>query len=281
MSIGTVLGFVVGLALFLLSIVLATDNYWIFVSLPSAIMVFGGTLANAFISYQGIYVLRALKDCVTIFGHAKVNRHILVDEVKRVMGWAEIVSRNGLMALDSHLQDAEPDDHLLKYGIDLVLKDYKPDQVRELLSNTIESHFDRAHIRVDVLENMASNSPAFGMIGTLVGLVIMLEKLEENPEGIGLSLAIALLTTLYGVLAARLVFGPAGKKVLHREEIVRVRNYMMLELFVMLAEQRTPRYIRDRMGSFLEPALLHRVLHEPTEPEEPAEPAEPEEPEEP
>ena len=87
-------------------------------------------------------------------------------------------------------------------------------------------------------------------------------NLGTNPEGIGLSLAIALLTTLYGVLASRLVFGPAGKKVKHREEIMRVRNYMMLELFVMLAEQRTPRYIRDRIGSFLEPDLLHRVLEE-------------------
>ena len=260
MSIGTVMGFVVGLSLFLLSIVLATDNYLIFLSVPSAIMVFGGTLANAFISFQGIYVLKALKDCVTIFGHAKVNRHILVDEVKRVMGWADIGSKDGLVALDTHLRDSEPDDYLLKYGIDLVLKDYKPEQVRELLSNTVESHFDRAHIRVVVLDTMAANAPAFGMVGTLVGLVIMLENLGTNPEGIGLSLAIALLTTLYGVLASRLIFGPAGKKVLHREEIVRVRNYMMLELFVMLAEQRTPRYIRDRIGSFLEPELLHLVI---------------------
>lgn len=271
MSIGTVTGLVAGLGLFLLAIFMATDNYVVFWSLESLILVMGGTLANAFISYQGIYVLRALKDTVDIFGHAKMNRHILVDEIRRVLEWATIVSKQGLIALDAHLKDQEPDDHLLSYGIDLVLKDYKPDAVRDLMANTIESEFERKTIRVQVLENMASTAPAFGMIGTLVGLVIMLSKLDEDPGSIGLSLAIALLTTLYGVLIARLIFQPAGTKVRHREEIVRTRNYLMLELFVMLAEQRTPRYIRDRIRSFLEPELLYRVTEETEQPEQPAE----------
>ena len=90
----------------------------------------------------------------------------------------------------------------------------------------------------------------------------MLSQLDVNPTGIGAGLAIALLTTLYGVLAARLVFQPAGTKVLHREEIVRMRNYILLELFVMLSEERRPRYIHDRLRSFLDPDLIHRLRKE-------------------
>ena len=209
-----------------------------FVSLPGLVMVLGGTLANAFISYQGVYVLAAMKDCFTIYGHSKVNRSILMDEVKKVLEWADIVSKKGIVGLDQHLKDHKSDDHLVDYAIDILLSGYKPDNVRELLTNTIESAFERATLRVKVLENMAATAPAFGMIGTLVGLVIMLSQLDSNPQGIGAGLAIALLTTLYGVLAARLVFQPAGTKVLHREELLRMRNYILLELFVMLAEEK-------------------------------------------
>jgi chemotaxis protein MotA len=262
MSIGTVTGFVAGLALFLVAIMMATDDYMIFWSGTSIVMVLGGTLANAFISYQGVYVFAAMKDVFTIYGHAKVNRNILVDEVKRVLEWADIVAKQGIVSLDQHLKDHKAEDHLVEYAIDIVLSGYKPDSVRELLTNTIESAFERATLRVQVLENMAATAPAFGMIGTLVGLVIMLSQLDANPTGIGAGLAIALLTTLYGVLAARLVFQPAGTKVLHREELVRMRNYILLELFVMLSEERRPRYIHDHLRSFLDPDLIHRLRTE-------------------
>jgi chemotaxis protein MotA len=262
MSIGTVTGFVAGLALFLTAIVMATDDYMIFWSGTSVIMVIGGTLANAFISYQGVYVLAAMKDIFTIYGHSKVNRNILMDEVKKVLEWADIVSKTGIVGLDQHLKDHKSDDHLVDYAIDILLSGYKPDNVRELLTNTIESAFERATLRVKVLENMAATAPAFGMIGTLVGLVIMLSQLDSNPAGIGAGLAIALLTTLYGVLAARLVFQPAGTKVLHREELLRMRNYILLELFVMLAEEKRPRYIHDCLRSFLDPDLIHRLRSE-------------------
>lgn len=262
MSIGTVTGFVAGLALFLVAIMMATEDYMIFWSGASVTMVLGGTLANAFISYQGVYVLAAMKDCFTIYGHSKVNRNILMDEVKKVLEWADIVSKKGIVGLDQHLKDHKSDDHLVDYAIDILLSGYKPDNVRELLTNTIESAFERATLRVKVLENMAATAPAFGMIGTLVGLVIMLSQLDSNPQGIGAGLAIALLTTLYGVLAARLVFQPAGTKVLHREELLRMRNYILLELFVMLAEEKRPRYIHDCLRSFLDPDLIHRLRSE-------------------
>jgi chemotaxis protein MotA len=110
-----------------------------------------------------------------------------------------------------------------------------------------------------ILKNMAAAAPAFGMIGTLVGLVIMLESLATDPESLGPGLAVALLTTLYGVLFARLVFLPAASKVEQKEGITRFRNFLVTEGFSMLAEHKSPRFIQDRMNSFLDPSIHYTI----------------------
>ena len=256
MSMTTIAGLVVGMILFLSAIVMSTNNYIMFVSIESFILVAGGTLANAFISYQGRYVIQALGDLKRMWGHARMNETILYDESRKVLKWSEIVQQKGAIALERHIKTAEATDHFLRHGIQLVVDGYKGEEVRELLTNMLTSEFQRNTRRVTVLKNMASAAPAFGMIGTLVGLIIMLDSLSSDPNGIGAGLAVALLTTLYGVLIAKFIFQPAADKTLQREEIARFRNFLMMEGFVMLAEQRPPRYIRERINSFLDVDVL-------------------------
>jgi len=262
MSISTVAGLVIGVGLFLTSIAMATDNYLMFLSPSSLILVMGGTLATAFISYQGRYVLQALKETFMILGHAKVNKHILVKEIRRLIEWAAVAKRGGIIALDQHLQKDAPNEYIMRYGTQMILSGYSADEVRKLMRNTINSTFDRSMIEVNVLRNMASTAPAFGMIGTLVGLIIMLQTMGDDSSSLGQGMAMALLTTLYGVLLARLIFQPASDKILHREEIVQARNYMMLEGLVMIAEEKSPQQIQDTMNSFLEPKLIRDFYRE-------------------
>ena len=262
MSISTVAGLLIGIGLFLTSIAMATDNYLMFLSPSSLILVMGGTLATAFISYQGRYVLQALTETIKILGHAKVNKHILVGEIRKVIGWASVAQKGGIIALDQHLQKDEPDEYIIRYGTQLILSGYSADEVRKLMRNTINSTFDRSMIEVNVLRNMASTAPAFGMIGTLVGLIIMLQTMGDDSSSLGQGMAMALLTTLYGVLLARLIFQPASDKILHREEIVQARNYMMLEGLVMIAQEKSPQQIQDTMNSFLEPELIRDFYRE-------------------
>ena len=185
-----------------------------------------------------------------------MNETILYQESRKVLEWADIVQQKGAIALERHIKGTESNDHFLRHGIQLVVDGYKGEEVRELLGNMMQSEYQRKTRRVTVLKNMASASPAFGMIGTLVGLIIMLDSLASDPNGIGSGLAVALLTTLYGVLMARFIFQPAADKTLQREDIARFRNFLMMEGFVMLAEQRPPRYIRERINSFLDPDVL-------------------------
>ncbi len=258
MSLGTLIGFVSALVLFFGAIVLETDNYLMFINIPSIIMVLGGTLANAYISYQAMYVNNALKEAVKIFNHPKIDQNTLIKDINRSLEWADIAFKQGPPGLEEHLKN-QPEEHLISFGIDCVLRQYEPKEIRELMTNTIESEFQRANVEIEVLDNMGSNCPAFGMIGTLVGLVIMLDNLGPDPAMIGGALAVALLTTLYGILTARLIFAPASKKLHQRASIERFRNYLMMEIFIMIAETRSANYVRDRIRSFLRPSVLQKI----------------------
>ena len=112
---------------------------------------------------------------------------------------------------------------------------------------------------MNILNAMAAAAPAFGMIGTLIGLVIMLGKMGEDPSALGPGLAVALITTLYGVLFARMIFMPAATKVMQREQIMRFRNYLVAEGLALLADRKSPRFIQDKMNSYLDPAIHFNI----------------------
>ncbi|MFQ5765159.1 MAG: motility protein A [Rhodospirillales bacterium] len=259
MSIATIVGFLGAMLLFLGAIVTATDNYWIFLSGASFIMVVGGTLASTFISYEPRYVFLSLKLIMRIVVSPRIGRNVLKNEVGRVIRWAYTVQRNGIPALEQEAKKSTAGDRFLKFGVDMVVSGYSGEEVREIMVNTVETTFGRNTVQVDILKNMGAAAPAFGMIGTLVGLIIMLDNMGGDPSQLGAGLAVALLTTLYGVLFARIVFLPAATKILQREQIIRFRNFLVAEGLALLAEKKSPRYIQDKMNSFLDPALHFNI----------------------
>ncbi|MGB0670348.1 MAG: motility protein A [Rhodospirillales bacterium] len=259
MSIATIIAVLVAFGLFFGSIIMSTSNYFIFVDLPSFIMVIGGTLSATFISYEPRYVILSLKLIWRIMFSPKISRNILKSEVGRIIKWAYTVQRSGTPALEQEASKAVKGDRFLKFGVDMVVSGYNGAQVKEILSTTIETTFGRNTVQVNILKAMGAACPAFGMIGTLVGLIIMLDNMGADPTSLGKGLAIALLTTLYGVIFARMVFLPAASKVMQREQIVRFRNYLVAEGLCLLADRESPRYIQDRMNSFLDPAIHFNI----------------------
>jgi chemotaxis protein MotA len=222
-------------------------------------MVAGGTLASTFISYEPRYVMLSLKLVWRIFFSPKVGRNVLKSEVGRIIRWAYTVQKKGIPALEQESKKAIQGDRFLKFGVDMVVSGYTGEEVRDIMTTTIETTFGRNTIQVEILKNMGSAAPAFGMIGTLVGLIIMLDNMGGDPSALGAGLAVALLTTLYGVMFARIIFIPAATKILQREEIVRFRNYLVAEGLALLADKKSPRYIQDRMNSYLDPAIHFNI----------------------
>lgn len=259
MSIATIIGFVGAMGLFLGAIMIATDNFWIFLSLESFIMVAGGTLAATFISYEPRYVFLSLRLILRIMLSPRIGRNVLKNEVGRVIRWAYTVQKNGIPALERESKKSTAGDRFLRFGVDMVISGYTGPEVREIMNNTIETTFGRNTVQVDILKNMGAAAPAFGMIGTLVGLIIMLDNMGGDPSSLGKGLALALLTTLYGVLFARIILLPAATKILQREQIIRFRNSLVAEGLALLADKKSPRYIQDKMNSFLDPSLHFNI----------------------
>ncbi|MGE0754067.1 MAG: motility protein A [Alphaproteobacteria bacterium] len=254
MSFATVAGTIFGFFMVLGAIAHGTDNYLTFLSIEGLFIVVGGTIANAFMSYQSTYVIKAFKAMWHMIQKPVATREGLNMEILRLIKWAYIVHSKGLAGLETEA-GKQIDEPLLRYGIDLVITGYQPDVIRNMMNTAVEAEFERAITPVTVLRNMASTAPAFGMVGTLVGMVIMLQNIQGDMSQIGNGLAVALLATLYGIISARLVCLPAADNLMQKEEIMRFRNYMMTEGLVLLAEKQSPHYMQDRLNSFLNPEI--------------------------
>lgn len=254
MSMNSLLGFLIAIALFIGAIVFSTDNYVIFLSFESLLIVVGGTLAATFLGQEARYVLLALRGALSIFKPYRMGRNILNQEVGRIIKWGYLAQQKGVVALDHEAKKVEGDE-FLAFAVEQLLSGYSGDEIRENLSLVAETTFERSMVPAGILRNMGGTAPAFGMIGTLVGLIIMLDDMGSDPTQLGKGLAVALNTTLYGVIIARLMFIPAANKLTQRNQILRFRHELITEGIAMLADRKNPRYIQDRMNSFLDPAI--------------------------
>ena len=145
----------------------------------------------------------------------------------------------------------------LEYCMELVVTNHPPADLHSMMVTAVESGFEHKTLAVQVLRNMGASAPSFGMIGTLVGLIAILGKMGGGAKDVmgvvGTGMSLALVATFYGVFFARMVFIPAANKLLQKEETERFRNLMVVEGLIMLAEKKSPRFMQDRLNSFLEP----------------------------
>lgn len=258
MSFASLLGVIAGLGLIALAIVLETPDWTIYFSFASMLMVLGGTIAAAFMSYHAPNVMSAFGALLGMFQNPKSTHEGLNTEIMRLIKWSYLVQQKGLPILENEIRSVKSNDPLIKYCLELVISNHPPTELYAMMNTAVEAEFERQMIPVQVLRSMASNAPAFGMIGTLVGLVAVLGGMGGNPEDlmkvIGPGMALALITTLYGVFFARLLFLPAAFKLQEKEETERFRNLMMVEGLHMLSQAKTPRFMQDRLNSFLHPS---------------------------
>jgi chemotaxis protein MotA len=258
MSFATFFGFLAGIGLFIGSILLATSHIIVFVDGASLLLVVGGTLAATFVGQEARYVILALKGIGSTFKPQHVNRNILNMEVGRIIRWGYLVKEKGFLPLEDEMKKVSSDPFLV-FGVELLITGYKGEEVRDTLQAVADNTFERNMVPANILRTMGGTAPAFGMIGTLIGLIVMLDSMGSDPSALGPGLAVALNTTLYGVILARMIFIPAASKLQQRQEILRFRHELMVEGFALLAEKRSPRFIQDRMNSFLDPSIRFNI----------------------
>lgn len=268
MSIASIMSFIAGYALVMSAILTATDRPSIFVDVPSMFVVVGGTFAALFMSFEFKNAKIALKTALSAFKRHGDSEKSLKDEVGRIVRWAYIVQKNGLQGLENEVTDTlREEDPFLAAGCDLVVTGYTGAEIKQIMENMLDSQVTRNSKATDALNKMGGDAPAFGMLGTLIGLVIMLANMGGDPAAIGPSMAVALITTFYGIILARLIFIPLATKVGARNDVTIFKNTLQMEGLILLAERKSPRYIQDKVNSFVdvkEQFSIDRDLNNPT-----------------
>lgn len=255
MDIATVAGIVSGVILFTVAIS-SNGSILDFVDFPSFLIVLGGTMAGTLINYPLYKVLEVIKILRVVFTKDTISP---TEIIKKIVNFAEIARREGLLALEDAAYQVEDD--FLKKGILLIVDGTDPELVRNILETELAFLEDRHKAGQSIFETMGALSPAFGMIGTLIGLIKMLKNLN-NPEAIGPGMALALITTFYGALLANLVFIPvAGKlKIRSSEEIL--NKEVMIEGMLSIQAGENPRIIEEKLKAFLAPKIRESLQEE-------------------
>jgi chemotaxis protein MotA len=254
MDIATLLGIVLGILLIGWGIFMLTPNFIIFWSPASLAIVFGGSLAASFISFPLREVLRVFKVIAVVFKKEKAQMRGHVDNIVELASSA----RKGITELEKVIDQV--DHPFLKDGIQMVIDGYGESEIREILGTRIVNRELREKAEANVLKTMGKYSPAFGMIGTLIGLVVMLYGMSEIAAGgedpmekLGVGMGTALITTFYGIILANLIFNPMGVKIEARIEKETTIQAMLIEGVILLHDRKHPLIVREKLNSFLPP----------------------------
>ena len=209
MDIATIIGLLGGMALILSAIILG-GSAMIFVNVPGLLIVAGGTLATCFIKFSIKDVINTIKVVMKAF---MVKMEPPKEIISKMVAFARIAKKDGLIALEKEKTNDKFSAKAIRYLSD----GYDEGLIEDMLNKDIRLTVQRHTIGQKIFKGMGSSAPAFGMIGTLIGLVQMLASMDD-PASIGPSMAVALLTTLYGALIANLVCLPLADKLTLRSQ---------------------------------------------------------------
>ena len=218
-----------------------------YVDVPSAIITFGGALAAVMTSYSMADYLAGLKSIGLIFKAPSVNTP---DLIKKIIDLSNVARKEGLLSLEESASDM--DEPFLKKGVLLVVDGTDPDLVRGILETEMDCIDSRHKATAGFWETLGSMGPAWGMIGTLVGLVNMLNNMED-ASSIGPSMAVALITTLYGSLLANWICAPTAAKLKADNAVEMMQKQVMIEGLLSIQAGENPRVIEEKLKSFLSP----------------------------
>ncbi|MHC5067544.1 MAG: motility protein A [Planctomycetota bacterium] len=245
MDIATVGGLALGTGLLLMGIGPANLPY--FIDVGSMIIVLGGTTASLLINYPLSSVLGAVGVVKRTINFESSD---IESEITRMVDFATVARRDGLLALEEKLEGL--DDQFLLRGIQLIIDGVAPDSVRAIMEIELTQMAGRHSNGKGLVDAAGAAAPAFGMIGTLVGLVLMLQNLDD-PSALGPGMAVALITTFYGAVIANLVFIPLAGKLGARNSEEILGRQVMIEGVLAIQAGENPNVIRERLNGFLPP----------------------------
>lgn len=244
MDLGTVIGLFGGAALILLAVLMG-GSALVFLNLPGLLIVIGGTLATAFIKFSMSDVINSVKVAMKAFINKNEAPEALINTM---VGLASIARSEGLIALENR----DPGENFARKAVMYLVDGYEQEAIQEILKQDILQTVHRHTIGQNLFKGMGDAAPAFGMIGTLIGLVQMLSGMSD-PKTIGPAMAVALLTTLYGAMIANLVCLPLADKLALRSQQEQINKSLVIVAIRGIGEGVNPRILEESLKPFLSP----------------------------
>lgn len=218
-----------------------------FVDLPSIAITIGGSFACILASNTLPDFISGLKSFGLIFKLPTANTS---EMIKRIIELSNVARKEGLLSLEEAASNLE--DEFLKKGILLIVDGTDPELVRAIMETELISIEGRHKTKISFWDNVGTMGPAWGMIGTLIGLVNMLNKMSD-PNAIGPSMATALITTLYGSVLANWICAPVSNKLKINNSKELMEKEIMIEGLLSIQAGENPRVIEEKLKSFLAP----------------------------
>jgi len=245
MDIATIVGTLLGFLLIVGSILAGGTGIGIFVNIPSLAVTIGGMVCSTLIHFS-------LPQFLSVFSIMKKTIVTKIpssnDLIQKMVNFAAINRRDGALALEQEIRNIQ--DPFFVRGLQMLVDGQDVDNIRELMELEIQYLQERHGTGKKILDFMGAAAPAFGMIGTLIGLVQMLSNMSD-PSGIGQGMAVALLTTFYGAFAANLLFIPMAGKLSIYSAAERTCMEMITEGVCAIAQGENPTTVRERLQTFV------------------------------
>lgn len=251
MDIATVIGVVACFVFVIISIAIGQDGIAgikYFLDAPSAMITFGGAFASILAGCTIKEFLGGLKSAKIAFKHGESEPGTVI---QKIIDLSNVARKEGLLSLEEAASGL--DDVFLQKGVMLIVDGTDPDLVRGIMETEMVSIDDRHRNNIGFWENVGAMGPAWGMIGTLVGLVLMLYHMEDAST-IGPAMAVALLTTLYGSLLANWICSPFATKMKTINSAEMKMKEITIEGLLSIQAGENPRVIEEKLKSFLSPS---------------------------
>ncbi len=218
-----------------------------YINVPSLIIVFGGTVGASLMTTD-MATAKSLPHMLKIaFFKHKLESEKVIEEL---VGYAEKARRDGILSLDKELKNI--DDAFMHKAVQLLVDGTAPELIRDILETEIIFLEQRHNNGIKLFSVAGALAPAFGFLGTLIGLIAMLVKMND-PETLGPAMAVALVTTLYGVILSNMLFIPLGEKLKSRNEEEIKAKEMIIEGIMSIQSGDNPRIVADKLNTFLPP----------------------------
>ncbi len=248
MDIATIIGMVTAFALVLLAIFLGSGLV-IFIDIPSVAIVVGGVIGVTLINYPLSDMLKVISVAMKTLFPSKDNP---TDHIEKLVAFSGLARKEGILALENASQDVNHE--FFKKGLQLAVDGLENQAIREILEIETQKLEDRHKLGAEIFTTMGNFGPAMGMIGTLIGLVQMLQTMND-PSSIGPAMAVALLTTFYGAIMANMIFLPMAGKLQNVSAKEIFANELIMEGILAINNGENPRVVEQKLHAFIAPKL--------------------------